>query len=162
MDIIKERSVCFSGHRTVRKFEEEALRDKLSRAVDIYIRRGFDTFICGGAVGFDTMAARMVIDKKKLRPNLKLVLALPCRDQTSKWTKLEDLVAYKEILGAADEVVYTSVFYTSGCMHARNRYMVDSSSVCVAYKHSDRGGTAYTVDYATKKGLEVINLASLV
>ena len=161
MDIIKERSVCFSGHRAVRKFEEEALRDKLSRAIDIYIRRGFDTFICGGAVGFDTMAARMVIEKKKLRPTLKLVLALPCRDQTSKWTRLDDLVAYKEILGAADEVVYTSVFYTAGCMHARNRYMVESSSACIAYKHSDRGGTAYTVDFATKKGLEVINLASL-
>ncbi len=159
MDIIKERSVCFSGHRAVRAFEAEALRDRLSRAIDIYIRRGYDTFICGGAIGFDTMAAEEIIEKKKLRPSLKLVLALPCRDQTSKWTKLEDIVKYKEILGSADEVLYSSVFYTSGCMQVRNRFMVDNSSVCICYKYSNRGGTAYTVNYAENKDLQVINLA---
>lgn len=161
MDIIKERSVCFSGHRTVRKSDAEALSNNLRRAIDIYIRRGFDTFICGGAIGFDTMAAEAVLEKKRVRPSVRLVLALPCRDQTSKWTNLSDLVKYREILGSADEVVYTSVFYTSGCMHARNRYMVDSSAACICYKYSDRGGTAYTVDYAEKQGLEVINLALL-
>lgn len=159
MDIIKEKSVCFSGHRTVRKFEAEELRGKLSRVIDIYIRRGFDTFICGGAMGFDTMAAEAVAEKKKLRPSIKLVLALPCADQTSKWKRFEDIAKYKDLLGKADEAVYLSQFYTPGCMHIRNRYMVDSSSVCICYKYTERGGTSYTVDYAGKKGLEVINLA---
>lgn len=161
MDIIKEKSVCFSGHRTVRREDAETLKSNLSRAIDIYIRRGFDTFICGGAVGFDTMAAEAILEKKRVRPSLKLVLALPCRDQTSKWTNLSDLVKYREILGGADDVVYTSVFYTSGCMHLRNRYMVDSSSACICYKYSEKGGTAYTVNYAAQSGLEVINLALL-
>ena len=161
MDIIKEKSVCFSGHRTVRREDAETLKSNLSRAIDIYIRRGVDTFICGGAVGFDTMAAEAILEKKRVRPSLKLVLALPCRDQTSKWTNLSDLVKYREILGGADEVVYTSVFYTSGCMHLRNRYMVDSSSACICYKYSEKGGTAYTVNYAAQRGLEVINLALL-
>ena len=161
MDIIKEKSVCFSGHRTVRREDAETLKSNLSRAIDIYIRRGFDTFICGGAVGFDTMAAEAILEKKRVRPSLKLVLALPCRDQTSKWTNLSDLVKYREILGGADDVVYTSVFYTSGCMHLRNRYMGDSSSACICYKYSEKGGTAYTVNYAAQRGLEVINLALL-
>ena len=159
MDIIKEKSVCFSGHRIIRKKDAENLQVYLDRAVNAYVRRGFDTFICGGAMGFDTVAAEAVLRKREDFPEVKLVLALPCRDQTSKWKKLDDIVKYKEILGQADEVVYTADFYTSGCMHARNRYMVDSSSACICYKYSERGGTAYTVGYAEKNGLEIINLA---
>jgi len=42
-------------------------------------------------------------------------------------------------------------------MHKRNRHLVDNSSVCVCYLNKENGGTAYTVDYAGKKGLELIN-----
>ena len=44
-------------------------------------------------------------------------------------------------------------------MHKRNRHLVDNSSVCVCYLNKENGGTAYTVRYAGKKGLEIINLA---
>ena len=40
----------------------------------------------------------------------------------------------------------------------RNRHLVDHSGVCVAYLTESRGGTAYTVDYARKNGVPVINL----
>lgn len=43
-------------------------------------------------------------------------------------------------------------------MHKRNRHLVDHSGVCVAYLTESRGGTAYTVDYARKNGVPVINL----
>ena len=33
-------------------------------------------------------------------------------------------------------------------------------SVCVCYLNRESGGTAYTVRYAGKKGLEIINLAT--
>ena len=56
-------------------------------------------------------------------------------------------------------MVYVSRQYTRGCMHERNRHLVDNSSVCVCYLNRESGGTAYTVDYAEKQGLEVINLA---
>ncbi len=56
-------------------------------------------------------------------------------------------------------MVYTSQEYTKGCMFKRNRHLVDNSSVCICYLTKNNGGTAYTVDYAEKQGLEVINLA---
>lgn len=59
----------------------------------------------------------------------------------------------------ADKVVYTSKEYTRGCMHKRNRHLVDNSSICIAYLTEQSGGTAYTVDYARKNGLIVINIA---
>lgn len=44
-------------------------------------------------------------------------------------------------------------------MHRRNRHLVDNSSACITYLTETKGGTAYTVDYATKRGLTVFNIA---
>lgn len=56
-------------------------------------------------------------------------------------------------------MVYTSQEYTQGCMHKRNRHLVDNSSVCICYLTKESGGTAYIVKYAKERGLEVINVA---
>ena len=74
----------------------------------------------------------------------------------------EDVEIYEEIKRQADKVVYTSEEYTKGCMHKRNRYLVDNSSVCIAYLTEAKGGTAYTVDYALKHNLTVYNVAELI
>ena len=37
--------------------------------------------------------------------------------------------------------------------------MVDASSVCVAYCNRRGGGTAYTVRYAIRRGVPVVNIA---
>ena len=44
-------------------------------------------------------------------------------------------------------------------MHERNRYLVDNSGLCLCYLVKRGGGTYYTVQYAKKQGLPVINLA---
>ena len=49
--------------------------------------------------------------------------------------------------------------YTRGCMHKRNRHLVDNSSACISYLTENKGGTFYTVNYAKSKGVEVINIA---
>jgi len=87
-----------------------------------------------------------------------LILVLPCLTQTRGWPA-EDVEEYERIKAQADKVVYTSQVYTRGCMFKRNRHLVDNSSVCICYKTKDSGGTAYTVKYAEKKGLVIINIA---
>ncbi len=155
----KETSVCFTGHRSVPSSAvPELLSDLYSTVMDLYVH-GYTDFICGGAIGFDTMAAECVAAMKQRFPEITLSLFLPCRDQTERWNSITDLKKYKTMLGAADRVEYVSNFYTNTCMLERDRRMVDASSVCVAYLSSPRGGTAYTVKYAEKAGLRVINLA---
>ena len=56
--------------------------------------------------------------------------------------------------------MYVSDGYAPGCMQKRNRYMADRSSVCVCWLSSETGGTYYTVRYAGRMGLEIINLYS--
>ena len=51
---------------------------------------------------------------------------------------------------AADKVVYTSQDYYSGCMHKRNRHLVDNSSRCICFLNEKTGGTFYTVNYASE------------
>ena len=46
------------------------------------------------------------------------------------------------------------------CMMKRNMFLVDSSSMCVAYFNGKPGGTSNTVNYANKTGVPVLNLFS--
>lgn len=154
----KEKTVCFTGHRIIPQKIRPALLSELYSTVMRLILEGYESFICGGAVGFDTMAAECVLSVKERYPHIKLILALPCRDQTVKWDNMGDLTKYKEILGKADCVEYIQPFYSQGCMHKRNRWMVDNSAVCVAYLTSKRGGTLYTCNYANKCNVSLINL----
>lgn len=107
-----------------------------------------------------TLAAQTVLRLRERYPDIKLILALPCLNQTKRWCE-SDIAVYETIKAQADEVVFTSQDYSRGCMHKRNRYMVDNSSVCVCYCTGDKGGTAYTVHYAKKRGLKLINISHL-
>lgn len=122
------------------------------------IEYGYCFFAAGGALGFDTIAAQTVLELKKQHPQIKLILVLPCLSQTKSWSDTDKQI-YEQIKGQADKVVYTSQEYTQGCMHKRNRHLVDNSSVCVCYLSKTSGGTAYTVEYARSKGLRIINIA---
>ncbi len=151
----KDISVCFTGHR---KIGDCDIAEKLDVVIERCISKGYRRFLAGGAVGFDSLAAKRVIEAKKKHPDTELWLILPCRDQTKLWTKLVDINDYRNIKDAADGIVYIQDFYDDECMMKRNAYMIDSSSICVAYFSGRRGGTANTVRYAEKKGVAVVNL----
>ena len=137
---------------------QKELAAKLEDTIIGLIDRGIRFYGAGGARGWDTLAAQIVLRLKGRYPHIKLILVLPCLTQTRGW-RLEDVAEYERIKAQADKIVYTSQQYTPGCMHKRNRHLVDHSSVCVCYLNRESGGTAYTVDYAEKQKLEVINLA---
>ena len=134
------------------------ITNKLECVITALYQRGVRYYGAGGALGFDTLAAQAVLRLRESCPSMKLILVLPCLTQIRGWPAA-DVAEYERIKGLADRVVYTSQAYTAGCMHKRNRHLVDNSSVCVCYLTKDSGGTAYTVRYARERGLEVINLA---
>ena len=154
---VRARTVCFTGHRRVGR---DIDGDEFRNTVLELIKSGYDTFICGGAVGFDTLAARLVLAFKHFYPDIKLHLYLPCNNQDARWSAA-DRAEYKKILERADYVDMPESSYYDGCMRERNYKMVDDSSVCVCYLNSDmRSGTAQTVRYAERMGLNVINVAN--
>ena len=155
---MKEKTVCFTGHRTIPMLKKWKIEKKLKETLEALIDNGYCYFGAGGALGFDTIAAQTVLELKKKHPEIKLILVLPCKNQTRGWEE-KDLSVYESIIEQADKVVYTQEHYDRGCMLKRNRHLVDNSSVCVAYLTEEKGGTAYTVNYANQKGVKVINIA---
>ena len=151
-------AVCFTGHRHIPEAHYEKLSDLLDKLVLGLASIGITYFLCGGALGFDTMAAKAVLRLRNAGKRIRLVLILPCRNQTRGWSE-KDVEIYEHIRESADEVIYTSDQYFNGCMQKRNRRLVDESDACVAYLTSPKGGTAYTVNYAKALGREVYNLA---
>ena len=139
-------AVCFTGHRHIPEAHYEKLSDLLDKLVLGLASIGITYFLCGGALGFDTMAAKAVLRLRNAGKRIRLVLILPCRNQTRGWSE-------------KDVEIYTSDQYFNGCMQKRNRRLVDESDACVAYLTSPKGGTAYTVNYAKALGREVYNLA---
>lgn len=155
---MKEKTVCFTGHRDISGVKSLVIKHKLKCTIIKLIAEGYCYFVTGGALGFDTLAEQTILELQKNYPQIKLILVLPCISQANKWSK-EDKMVYESIKRKADSVVYTSQNYFRGCMHKKNRYLVDSSSVCICYCTKKTGGTAYTIDYAQKKRLQIINLA---
>ena len=154
---MKEDACCFTGHRDIPPEILPALAAKLEAAILELIADGIRYFYAGGALGFDTLAPENVLRLPDHFPQLQLILALPCREQTRGWFAAS-VKRYESILRRANEVVYTSEHYTRGCMQRRNRFMVDHSAVCVAYCTRATGGSAYTLQYARKAGLRILLL----
>ncbi len=155
---MKFRTCCFTGHRHLPDNQKEEIAERLEEAVVTLIHSGYLFFGAGGALGFDTLCAKTVLRLRQSYPEIKLILVLPCVSQADWWPPA-DRAVYRDIMKRADKIVYTSQEYTKDCMFKRNRHLVDNSSACICYQTRGTGGTAYTVEYARKHGLRIINLA---
>ena len=158
-------TVAFTGYRPEKlSFQENAddkaylkFRELQKNVIDRLVELGHTEFISGMARGFDTWVAEDVCELKKQNSEIKLICAIPFDRQTSGWT-VEEIERYENIKSLADEIVVTSPSYNKGCFHKRNRYMVDNAETVVCCFDGKPGGTAYTVDYALKKGKTVIQI----
>lgn len=149
---------CFSGHRNLPQDCTE-LQANLEKGIIELIERGVIFFGNGADLGFDQISAETVLKLKEDYPHIRLVMVLPCppQQQSLKWND-EQKKRYYEILDQADKVRILSPQYTNSCMLDRNRHMVDCSAYLICYLRQHSGGTFYTVNYAEKRGLEILRL----
>ncbi len=156
--IDRSKTCSFTGHRTIPDGMSEYLIKRIMDEVNYLYALGVKTFLAGGAIGFDTLAAKAVIECRETHNDIRLIIVIPCRDQARGW-KQADIDTYERIKKLANDVIYLSEHYYRGCMHSRNRYLIENSKTCICYLTQESGGTAYTVKYAKDKGLTVFNLA---
>ena len=157
-------TACFTGHRIQKlpwrfnEGDERCIRMKIALRAEIEkaINRGYTTFLCGMALGFDTICAETVLELKQSYKYIKLIGALPCRNQDNKWLE-KDKQRYRTLIKQLDGIrcIYNE-YIGAECMIERNRYMVNSSSLMIALYNNILGGTKSTIDYARKQGLEII------
>lgn len=154
----KSKTCCFTGHRRLPKEKIEQIIIRLNQEVDNLISQGVTNFISGGALGFDQIVASLIVAKKEMGYKVKLIFALPCRNQDELWNA-EQKKLYHGLIGEADEIIYVSEEYSAGCMKRRNRHMVDNSAYCICARLHPLSGTEQTVKYARQRGLRIINVA---
>ena len=158
----EDAACCFTGHRQIPGDRAEALAQKVCQTVqNLYLDRGYNIFLCGGAIGFDQLAAEAVLRAREAFPAIRLYLCLPFHGHDAAWSPTQRS-AFEKVRLAADAYTYLSEAYAEGVYHKRDRIMVNLSSLCVAYLNKRSGGTYYTVSYAYDRGREIINLAKTI
>lgn len=137
---------ALTGHRETRGLIPKAMFKELDRLIE----QGVDTFYCGMAQGFDLLACEHLIGKAKV------IACVPYPDQAQKFDWYER-GRYERDLAKCDEQVIICPAYEEDCYKKRNYYMVDHADIVYAFFNGkQRSGTAQTIRYAKKKGLEVI------
>lgn len=154
-----QKTAMFTGHRLISAVECTRLRLELPALVTDLYAEGITHFISGAALGFDTLAAQAVLSVRDSGLPVVLWLAVPCLEQDARWRPADQEV-YTSLTKRANHLIYTSLMpYYNGCMQVRNRSMVESASVCIAYFDGERrGGTSSTYRLAQSFGRRIINL----
>lgn len=155
---MKKQTCCFTGHRRLPKDKLEQIILRLNREIDNLISQDVTDFISGGALGFDQIAASLIIAKKEMGHKIRLIFALPCRNHDAFWNANQKKL-FQDLLLEADKVIYVSEEYSDGCMQKRNRFMVDNSAYCICALLNPFSGTNQTVNYAKRKGVKIVNIA---
>jgi len=156
-----EHSLCFTGHRLQKLGFDEGhplctqLKERLKSEIEKKIQLGATDFYCGMALGTDMWCGQIVIELKKTYPHIRLIACVPHIGQEKSWSQSEQ-ERYRALLAAADESVVFFEHYVNGCMQKRNRYMVDHCSHVIAVFNGSGGGTKTTLEYAQKKGLDIV------
>ena len=151
-------TAAFTGHRWYDSSRKHSVRKKIEECVREAYRNGITNFISGMAIGFDLLAAEVVLSLRHECPAITMTGVLPFREQASLFNELKRCRYYK-CLSQADDIVILSNDYTAKCYLERDRFMVEHSSLLIAcYDGRNRGGTFWTVNYAARIGKNVINI----
>ena len=162
---------CITGHRpsgfTFPRDEDNPLfinyLKKLAKEVESLIKAGYDTFITGMAEGADIDFAKTVIMLRNKYKYIKLEAALPYPKPYPKNLKRHQ-EEYYDILSKCSKCHIVSDHFFRGCMHKRNKFMVDCSDLVLAiWNGNDKGGTWSTIQYARQreKSIRYIMLAEM-
>ena len=161
----RQESCCFTGHRPTKlpwRYNEEdprclALKRRIADAVELAYEHGYRHFICGMAMGCDLYFCECVLALRKQHPDVTVEAAIPCPTQADAWPAVQQ-ERYRALVEACDFETMVSSQYNASCMQRRDRYMVDHASLLIAAFDGSVGGTRYTVEYALRRGISIVDL----
>ena len=161
----RQESCCFTGHRPAKlpwRYHEDDprclhLKTRIADAVELAYEQGYRHFLCGMAQGCDLYFCEAVLKLRETHPNITIEAAIPCPSQADAWPE-EQRVRYAGLVASCDFETLVSASYTPSCMQRRDRYMVDHASLLIAAFDGSSGGTRYTIEYALRRGLGIVDI----
>ena len=156
---LRKKTCCFTGHRDLPIGKTQEIAERTANEIrKLIVNNGVRFFGVGGAIGYDTLAAKVLFHLKETEfPHIRVVLVYPFDGFTDRWTPTQK-TEYAKLWPKYDKRVCVGDRASREVYLARDRHLVDGSSFCIAYCTRDYGGTAYTVRYARQKGLEIRNI----
>lgn len=153
------QSVAFTGHRTIRPEHLERLKTALAPAIVELYEKGCRDFYCGMAMGFDLLAAEVVIELKAICPKLRLIAAIPFHHQDRFYSET-DKTRYQKALAATDERIILTTRYDRNAYRIRNAFMIEHAAHVIAYFDASLlyTGTGQTMRMAERTGCTITNL----
>lgn len=147
---------CFTGHRPEKlEIGPDLVIRRLDEAITAAMGRGYTTFISGAAKGVDLWAAKLVLERRSSRPDVRLVCAVPYKGFGLHW-KDGHSELFARVVRDADAVHYICDSYSRSAYQRRNEWMVDRSSLLIAAYAGVSGGTRNTIEYARRQaGCEI-------
>lgn len=156
MSNMTNHTCCFFGHRTINETEE--LRTIITKAVERLITaEKVDTFLFGSKSRFDSLCLELVTELKEKYPHIKRIYV------RAEFPFInDDYTAY--LLKSYDETYCPEKLYSAGraTYVERNCEMIKNSKYCIVYYDernaptTRKSGTKIALDYAIKKGREII------
>ena len=153
-----KNTCCFFGHRNINETEE--LKSKLIEIIErLIVDKNVYTFLFGSKSRFNSLCQETVTELKEKYPHIKRIYVRAEYPHISEHYKnyllesYEDTYYPEKILGAG-RAAYVE----------RNYVMIDNSGYCVVYYDefnaptTRKSGTKIALDYAAKKGKNIINV----
>lgn len=158
---MRERTCCFTGHRDIPADRLQMVMASTEAKVRGLISQGYRYFGVGGAVGYDTIVAELLLRLREQEyPWIRIILVYPFDGFTGRWSDSQQ-TTYARLLPMYDKRVCVCKSASREAYLTRDRHLVDCSSVCVAYCTRQTGGTAYTIRYAAARGVPVFNVGDI-
>lgn len=130
---------------------------RLRESLEYLICKGYVDFLCGGALGFDLMAAEIVLSLRESYPWVRLIMVIPFDGQADRWPE-DQRRRWLAAIEASDRVIRISHDYDRGVFFRRNHYLVEQADLLLAAFDGQPGGTAGTIAYARRHGVRVARL----
>ena len=151
-------TAAFTGHRFIDASLREHVKRRLSNAVLDAYGNGVRNFMSGFAIGFDLMAAEVVVSLRNEHPDISLTAVVPFKDQPCRFNDFNKR-RYERLLEMADKVIVLSEDYYPRCFLERDVFMVNHSSLLIAYYDGrGKGGTFYTIERAKERNIPIVNV----
>lgn len=144
----KLKACCGFGHREI--FGN--ITEKVVTAVKKAVEQGCELFYTGAMGEFDEIYSSAVRFLKKTYPEIKLVCVKPYLTKGINesgdylYSLYDDIIIPTELADIHYKTVITK----------RNQWIIDKCDVVIGYTIRDYGGAYKAIDYAKKKGKEII------
>ena len=142
------KACCGFGHREI--FGN--ITEKIVTAVKKAAEQGCELFYTGAMGEFDEIFSSAVRFLKKTYPEIKLVCVKPYLTKEINesgdylYSLYDDIIIPTELADIHYKTVITK----------RNQWIIDKCDVVIGYTIRDYGGAYKAIDYAKKKGKEII------